>query len=195
MQSNIDNIKITLSQLGFQLSENVWLDFASIWETSDVKRKTILTCPGEIENNLYFICDGVQRIYYFDEDEREATLILSYPYSFSGVVDSFLLQIPSKYYFETLSSSVVLKTTYEKFQSKILEYPELDSIFKKISIYALSGLLERMAELQCYSSEEKFKKLLKRSPQVLKLIPHKYLANYLGIDATNFSKLVNTIKI
>ena len=60
---------------------------------------------------------------------------------------------------------------------------------------ALSGLLERLVEIQCYSSEEKFRTLLKRSPHILQLIPHKYLASYLGIDPTNFSKLINKIRI
>jgi hypothetical protein len=36
---------------------------------------------------------------------------------------------------------------------------------------------------------------LQRSPHILQLVPHKYLANYLGIDATNFSKLLNRVRI
>jgi hypothetical protein len=55
--------------------------------------------------------------------------------------------------------------------------------------------LQRLAELQCFSSEEKFRSLLQRSPHILQLVPHKYLANYLGIDATNFSKFINRIRI
>jgi hypothetical protein len=61
--------------------------------------------------------------------------------------------------------------------------------------HALAGVLERLVELECFSSEEKFKKLLHRSPHMLQLVPHKYLANYLGIEATNFSKLINKIRI
>jgi hypothetical protein len=60
---------------------------------------------------------------------------------------------------------------------------------------ALKGVLERQIELQCFSAEEKFKNLLKRSPHVLQLIPHKYLASYLGIDATTFSKLLGSVRI
>lgn len=60
---------------------------------------------------------------------------------------------------------------------------------------ALSGVLERIMELQCFTSEQKFKQLLTRSPHILQLVPHKYLANYIGIDATNFSKLINKTKI
>jgi hypothetical protein len=57
----------------------------------------------------------------------------------------------------------------------------------------ISGLEERLVEIQCFNSEDKLRSLLKRSPHILQLVPHKYLASYLGIDATNFSKLINKI--
>ncbi len=74
-------------------------------------------------------------------------------------------------------------------------YPDIEWLIRKGITGAMSGLLERLTELQCFSSEEKFRKLLQRSPHILQLVPHKYLANYLGIDATNFSKMINRIKI
>lgn len=73
--------------------------------------------------------------------------------------------------------------------------PAVSSMIRQGLSHTLSGLLERLVELQCFSSEEKFRKLLKRSPHILQLVPHKYLANYLGIEATNFSKLINKVKI
>lgn len=61
--------------------------------------------------------------------------------------------------------------------------------------YAFAGVLERMIEVQCFTAEEKFRALMKRSPHILNLIPHKYIANYLGIDATNFSKLLGKVRL
>jgi hypothetical protein len=74
-------------------------------------------------------------------------------------------------------------------------YGAIEKLVRKGVTVSLSGVLERLVELQCYSSEERFRKLLKRSPHILQLIPHKYLANYIGIDATNFSKLINSVRI
>jgi CRP-like cAMP-binding protein len=65
----------------------------------------------------------------------------------------------------------------------------------KSTSWALKGVLERQVELQSFSAEEKFRQLLTRSPQVLNLIPHKYLASYLGLDATTFSKLLGRVRL
>ncbi|MFN3381588.1 MAG: Crp/Fnr family transcriptional regulator, partial [Runella zeae] len=42
---------------------------------------------------------------------------------------------------------------------------------------------------------DRFRCLLQRSPHILQLVPHKYLANYLGMDATNFIKLINKVRM
>ena len=77
--------------------------FAAIFQSFEAKRKVILTHEGAVEQYAYFVLEGVQRAYSVGHDGRETTLVFSYPPSFSGVADSFLLQKPSKYYFETLT--------------------------------------------------------------------------------------------
>lgn len=177
------------------LTNDEWNDFASIWQLQEAKRKTILTASGETEKHLYFIVDGVQRAFYVGDKNKEATIVFTYPYSFSGVADSFLTQTPSLYHFETLTKSVFLKTSYQQVAQLMDKHHNFERLIRKATSYSLKGVLERQIELQCFTAEEKFKTLLQRSPHVLRLIPHKYLASYLGIDATNFSKLLGTVRI
>lgn len=177
------------------LQENEWDDFASIFKPLEAKRKTVLTKAGETEKYLYFILEGVQRGFYMHDDGREATIVFTYPYSFSGIADSFLTQQPSRFFLETLTTSSFLRTEYKQVNELLQRYPNFQTCMFKALSYTFAGVLERQIELQCFSAEEKFKALLKRSPHVLHLIPHKYLASYLGIDATNFSKLLSTVRI
>lgn len=177
------------------LRDNEWNDFVNIWQPFEAKRKTILTALGETEQHLYFVTEGVQRAYFLTEDDKEATLVFTYPCSFSGVADSFLTQTPSRYFFETLTQSQFLKTSYAQVHSLMDQYPNFERFILKATSFALRGALERQIELQTYSAEKKFTTLLNRSPQVLRLIPHKYLASYLGIDAATFSKLLSSVRI
>jgi CRP-like cAMP-binding protein len=170
-------------------------DFYNIWTEYRVKRKEMITAAGEVEKYLYFVTDGVQRIVYQDDQHRESTLVFSYAPSFGGVIDSFFLQKPSRYYFEALTPSSFLRAPFEAVNQCMQKHHCVSEALRLGVTQAFSGLLERMVELQCFTSEEKFKQLLKRSPHILTLVPHKYLANYLGIDATNFSKLINSVRI
>ncbi|MFD2512251.1 Crp/Fnr family transcriptional regulator [Pontibacter locisalis] len=177
------------------LPEEDWEAFSSAWTRHVVKRKEPITLAGDVEDYLYFVVDGVQRVYYFDDQDREATLVFTYQPSFGGVLDSLMLQQPSRYYYETLTPSVFLRVPFLELQRFMQAMPAIESMIREGLSYNLSGLLERLVELQCYSSEERFRKLLQRSPHILQLVPHKYLANYLGIDPTNFSKLLNKVRI
>ena len=170
-------------------------DFMSMWSEYQAKRKDIITHAGEVEKYLYFVVDGVQRAVYQDDQNRESTLVFTYMPNFGGSVDSFFLQKPSSYSFEALTPSTFLRASFQSVDACMQKHHCVSEAIRLGVTVAFSGLLERMAELQCYTSEEKFRKLLKRSPHILTLVPHKYLANYLGIDPTNFSKLINSVRI
>lgn len=190
----IEVLKTFLNKL-YPLS-TIELDaFTSNWQSITVKRKTILTAAGEKERYLYFVLEGVQRAFYLDEGNKEATIVFTYPPSFSGVADSFLTQTPSLYFLETLSASRLLRISYDEVQQLIQLYPNIQSLMFRATAFALKGALERQIELQCFTNEEKFRILLKRSPHILHLVPYKYLASYLGMDATNFSKLLASVRI
>ena len=176
------------------LSVVEWEDFKAIWQPVACKRKTALTASGETERHLYFVLEGVQRAFYVDGD-NEATIVFTYPYSFSGIADSFLTQQPSRYFLETLTASTFLRTSFHQVQGLMDKYHNVERLIRLFTSHALRGVLERQVEILSYSAEEKFRTLLKRSPHVLQLIPHKYLASYMGMDATTFSKLLATVRI
>jgi CRP-like cAMP-binding protein len=177
------------------LKEEEMEKFLTIWQPFECKRKTILTVAGETERYLYFVLEGVQRAFYIGNEKQEATIVFTYAPSFSGVADSFLTQTPSKYFLETLTSSRFLRASHKQIDLLMNEYPAVQRMVLQLTSFALKGVLERQIELQCFSAEEKFKTLLKRSPHVLQIIPHKYLASYLGIDATTFSKLLGSVRL
>jgi CRP-like cAMP-binding protein len=168
---------------------------SDIWQPYECKRKTVLTTAGETERYLYFVLEGVQRAFYIGGEKQEATIVFMYPPSFAGVADSFLTQTPSKFFFETLTTSRFLRTTYKQIDDLNNQYPNIQRMILYLTGFILKGVLERQIELQCFSAEEKFRALLKRSPHVLQIIPHKYLASYLGLDATTFSKLLGSVRL
>lgn len=179
----------------FPLPEEEWNALSTIWQPFSCKRKTVLTTAGETERYLYFVEEGLQRSFYIGNQGEDATIVFTYAPSFSGVADSFLTQTPSKYFLETLTTSKFLRTTYHQLHGVMMQYPSIMHLIFKATSLALKGVLERQIELQCFSAEQKFRTLLNRSPHVLNLIPHKYLASYLGIDPTTFSKLLGSVKL
>jgi len=176
------------------MEENSFMLFAECWTEVSVKRKQIITRQGDTEKYLYLVGDGVQRA-FCDHNGREATLVFSYPYSFSGIIDSFFLQQPSRFSLETVTHSRLLKIHFEEVRLLMEQHRSIDTWMRIALTSVLSDTLSRHIELLTYTAEEKFSALLQRSPHLLNLIPHKYLASYIGMDATNFSKILGKVRL
>lgn len=192
MNEGIGVLQNLINQI-YPISAEAMKEMCSIWMPFHAGRKELITRAGETERYIYVVLDGVQRVYYSDDQDREATILFTYSPSFGGVLDSFLLQTPSRYHYEALTPSHFLRTTHQQFNMVRNRHHSAEGLVSKGLAGVISGLEERLVEIQCFNSEDKLRSLLKRSPHILQLVPHKYLASYLGIDATNFSKLISKI--
>lgn len=202
-KSTVLNIFIVLESLAIlkrqidavhPLDEQAWEDFAACWEPIDYKRKQLITKTGDIEKYVYIVLDGVQRA-YFEHNNKEATLVFSYAPSFSGIIDSFFTQTPSRFNLETVTKSTLLRIHFNDMNRLMQQHRSIETWVRLALTHTLSGTLERQVEIMSYSAEEKFVTLLRRSPHVLNLIPHKYLASYIGVDPATFSKLLGSVKL
>lgn len=184
-----------LRQLLPGLPDDVWEDLKRIWQPMEAKRKTVLTSPGQVEKYLYFVVEGVQRAYVLDEEGRDSTMIFTYPYSFAGNADSFLVQRPSLTCFETITASKFLRTTWHQLDELMQKHHALERMIRILVSETLAGVLKRQAELQSMSAEQRFRTFMARSLHLMNMVPHKHIASYLRIDPTNFSKFLGSIRI
>lgn len=195
MEQELQQLKDYLLHLS-PLREEIWQDFAQGWEIVTYKRKTILTAASETESYLYFVLEGIQRGYFLGPDGRnEATIVFTYPPSFSGVADSFLTETPSTFYLETITASRLMRLPRQRYTYLCEKHPAMKDFTFRLTAEVLRGVLARLAEIQSFTAEEKFRTFLARSPHMLNLVPHKYLASYLNLDPSTFSRLLSTVKL
>jgi hypothetical protein len=113
MQTELSQLKTFITALQ-PMSQKDLDQFTSLFVPLTAKRKAILTQSGMPERYLYFITNGVQRVYYQDENAREATLVFTYAPSFGGVLDAMLEQRNATFSYETLTSSTFLRAPYSE---------------------------------------------------------------------------------
>lgn len=174
--------------------ESVLTEYISHWTPYSLPKRTIMTAPGDTEKYWYFVMDGLQKSYHL-HDEKQHIIAFTYAPSFSGIPESILTQTPSKYFLETVTDSKFLRIPYEKHQRLMKEHHEIETLFRKATEFFLIGILERYYELMAFDIETRFKTFVKRSPHLLQVISQKDLASYLRIDSTNFSKLMNNVRV
>ena len=166
----------------------------SDWQEVSFKRNELITQAGQVQRDMLFMVEGLQRSYYIKND-REFVIAFTYPPSFSGIPESFLTQQPSKYFLQAVTDGKMLKLPWERLEAACQAQPSIERLLRQATAQVLGGLVQRHYELLAFSMEERFTAFMERSAHLINLVPHKQLASYLGIDPTNFSKLLNSRKI
>lgn len=163
-------------------------------KTKKFKKGDYILIPNQIQKELYFIDKGIQ-MSYFETDDKTHVIAFTYPPNLSAIPESFSFQKPSKYYLKCITDTEAKVLSFDKLQEIFNQSQPIERLFRIMTETVLSGLINRHIELHSQSIEERFKIFCKRSPHLLQMVPHKYIASYLAIDSTNFSKLFNSVKI
>lgn len=165
------------------------IDRNSLWEKDiELLRNEYLKIEGSIDTNLYFIEDGSLRVFVMDEKE-EHTIRFGYKGDFIVALDSFLSGKESSFYIQALK-----KTSLRIVKKKVfVEMIESSKTMQHIWIRILEGLvlqqLDREVDILITSPNERYKRVLKRSPQLFQEIPNKYIANYLRMSPETLSRI------
>lgn len=164
-------------------------DLAARWRRSvSLKRNDFLIRHGQIETSLFFIESGALRLFYPHKDEEicvgfayDGNLICSYP--------SFILNKPSDYAIQALRTTKASFIQKNEFYQLFESHPCIERAWRMIQEQALVGKIERETEMLTFTPEERFQRLMKRSPHLLQIIPKKYIASYLRMSPETLSRM------
>ena len=185
--SKMDNLKNILKEK-VEISENDWKFIESKLQIATLKKKDFLTETNAIEQKIYFILEGVFRI-YIELPEKDVTSDFGFPNKFISSYSSFLTQTQSVACIQSLTKSKVIFITRE----------DLDEIYKNTSCGESIGRVfaeeffmyksKRELSFMKDSPTERYLNLFKEQQNLIQEIPQKYLASYIGITPQALSRI------
>lgn len=172
----------------FDISDRDWEIFSSKL-TKEVfsKKKTVLE-KGKTENYLSFIARGMLR-FYVPLEMDELTFGFGFEGEFVSAYDSFLTRSPCSYSVETLAETVLWRLTYDDLQEVYQETGIGNLIGRKASENLFLIKSKREMELLQYTAEERYLHLFEQRPKLIRQIPLKYIASYIGITPQALSRI------
>jgi CRP-like cAMP-binding protein len=180
-------IKIFKSKVN--LTDEAVQALLSKWSHSvQLKRNDFLVSKGQVETNLYYVMSGSMRIFYPVKDEEivagfayDHNLICSYP--------SFIRQQPSDYAIQALTTTKLKFIKRSDFYDLFKTYHDVESGWRMLEEEALVGKIEREVEMLTFTPEERYRRLMDRSPHIFQIIPRKYIASYLRMTPETLSRI------
>lgn len=185
----MQQIKAYLDQIAV-ISDKDWEFFISKLTRHVIPKKSIFLKVNQVENRISFIESGVVRLFIPKENsEREITFGFSFKNQFVSAYDSFLTQSPSAYQLQALTDTTLLSITYSDLQD-VYKTTQIGNLIGRLTAERLFLLKSKREQyLLNLTAEERYIKLFKERPELLKVIPLKYISSYIGVTAQALSRI------
>ncbi|SOS73989.1 CarD family transcriptional regulator [Tenacibaculum piscium] len=186
---SIVNIRTYLEK-SLLINDTDWNFFTARLQFRKVKKRTKLLEIGEIEEYISFIDKGIIRFFIPKEDkDKEITFGFCFSNEFVSAYDSFLTQSPTLYELETLTDVEMWSMSYADLQ-EVYQKTSIGNTLGRISSERLFLIKsKREQSLLNETAEERYLKLFDERPKLIKEIPLKYIASYIGVTAQALSRI------
>ena len=185
----MQQIKDYLSQIA-DISDTDWEFFTSKLKRQTIPKKKIFLKLNTVETHISFIESGVVRLFIPKENpEKEITFGFSFKDQFVSAYDSFLTKKPSAYQLQALTETTLLSISYTDLQA-VYNHTQIGNLIGRLTAERLFLIKSsREQNFLNLSAEERYIKLFKERPEVLKIIPLKYISSYIGVTAQALSRI------
>ena len=162
--------------------------FAEKLKKKIFKKNEEIKAPHSVERNLYIIIKGSAGIFLWNK-ENPICIDLCFENDFFGDYMSFLTQKPTPLY----------TVCFEETEMYYISYRDLMNLYNnsgegaKIARIAAENLFihkqTQQIEILTKTAEERYKQLLDKQPHIVRRVPLKHIASYLGINPVSLSRI------
>lgn len=160
---------------------------SSHFTTRVIKKNSYLLKAGEVCKDFIFVKSGCIRMYYLSNG-IEISAWFSMHHSIAMEVQSFISQSPSVCFLQATEQSEVSVLQRSKLENLYYTEPKMQELMRKIWEPALVLVIPRFLSLQNDSAEKRYLDLI-QNPDMIRHIPQKYLASFIGVTPTSLSRI------
>lgn len=162
--------------------------FEDAFTFRQVPKKFTLVKEGEIAREIYFINQGLLRLYYSKEGE-EITAFIFREGLFASSYDSFLQQSPGIQSLEALEDSDLLVLSFDRLQELYEKLPKMNILTRKVAEQRFINAQRILSSFILDSPEERYLKFEEQNKDLLQRVPQHIIASYLGITPVSLSRI------
>lgn len=182
------HIKQAMQQM-ISTSEEELTAFLNQCYTKTFKRQEIISRPGEIPNEIFFVNKGLLRILITDNEGTEHTIHFALENQFIADYSNFIQQQPAIYSLQTIEETelVILPRTAIEWGYKNLS--EGQKMGRLIAEYYFIYQDDRIKNLFVRTPKQRYDSITEVFPNIHNRVPQHMIASYLGITPIHLSRL------
>ena len=187
----LNNIIKFISQF-VDLDELELQDIQNRVEFIQLKKNDIFINEGQIAKDIAFTNEGYLRVYY-NHDGDEITRDITPLHTFVTALPSFVSQTPSFEVISAITDCELIIISKENLEYLYNKYPKWERLGRRIIEEMFVESQRRIYSFITETAEQRYKKFLKLYPEMIRDVPLKYIADFMGIKFQSLSRLRKSI--
>lgn len=163
--------------------------FVSLLGVKRLLRKQFLLQAGDVCRYESYVLEGCLRSFFIDDKGDEHSLHFALEDWWITDLESFLHQTPAQVNIEALTPVTVLQLDKPSLERLYTEVPVFERFFRILHQNAYLAQNRRILNNISMSGEARYLDLVQRHPQLVRRVPQKYIASYLGITPVFLSQI------
>jgi len=185
----MEQLKKYVNQIYEELNQDIWGLVEPMLELVTIPEATAIVRFNEVEKYIYFIKSGSVRLYIPKEGEEDITFSFAFADEFVSAYDSFLSEEPCEYQLETITEITVLRLSKDNLKMLYENTNFGNYIGRLIAENLFVKKKDREMSLLTRTAEQRYDDLFTSHPQLIKEIPLKYIASFIGITPQALSRI------
>ena len=163
------------------------------FQIQQIPKGKLLLYEGDVCSSLWFLTIGILRSFH-NIGEKEITSRIMYTGHIVISAGSFFTQTPATESIEALSDCTLARLSFEDLQNIYKKFPRFNYHTRIITEQYFYRQEQRLYMLRKHDALSKYKYFLKNYFFILKDIPQKYIASFLGISPETLSRVRNKLR-
>lgn len=144
---------------------------------------------GKMANDYHIIESGLARAFTHNYDGEEITTDFYGENDILIEVSSLFRRIPAQENLQALTDGVAWKIDFEVFQGIYHKSAGFNEWGRAWMSHQLFSLKQRHIDMVSVSASDRYLKILREKPQIIRQASLKYIASYLGVTDTSLSRI------
>lgn len=161
----------------------------SCFRQKNAKRNEILVQKGSVAKYIYFVVKGCLRIFLVADDGSESTRFLIFENNWGTAFPSFITGKPSVAAIQSLEVSEILMLSFNDRQRLLDAIPGWETMYRIGLEQDYIASIQRIESLITMDSKTRYQVLMDTRPEIIRRLPNKIVADYLGISQETLSRL------
>ena len=175
-------------RLNYNISDAAAADLMKYARLMEVQKGEYLVEQGKRSNALFFVADGLFRV-VFCHNGTEDTICFGHGGDPFMSVHSYYSQEPSQFSCIAMTTSKVYSVSFSDFGRLLDLHTDLLKWMNNILIEQLYALERRYVYFSSPDAYGRFLKFVGTRPEIMEIIPAKYIAQYLNIRPETLYRL------